>query len=565
MPPAPTSHGRWLLLGLLLVQGWSASPAGAQAEWGLSPEIPDDPPAVLAGPRQATVAANPVFGRFTSIQVNLNGSGANILEDAANEPSIAVHPFDHTRMAIGWRQFDSIRSNFRQAGFAYSTNSGANWTAGKIQPGVFRSDPVLGVDSDGDFFYLSLDSDFDSEVFPSLNHGVTWGAPVFAEGGDKPWMTIDRTGGPGQDHFYHAWSAGGFTTIPNFNRSINGGASFLPPSMVPNSPRFGTLDYAADGTLYIVGINDAMSGGIAVARSTDAQNGTTPTFTVAHPILGGTLRGGISPNPEGLLGQLWIAVDRSTGPRAGWIYVLASVLTATDPMDVHFIRSTDGGATWSAPVRVNDDPTGTRAHQWFGTMSVSPDGRIDAVWNDTRGSADSTISALYYSCSTDGGATWSANEQASPTWNSLVGFPRQKKIGDYYHMISDPGGADLAYAATFNNEQDIYYLRISPPLIAAVSGPSPASRLGPNLPNPFRSSTTIPFDVPAEGARVRLDVLDLGGRRVATLVDEFRSGGAKAVVWNGVDSQGETAAPGIYFYRFQGAGGVETRRLVLLR
>ena len=85
------------------------------------------------------------------------------------------------------------------------------------------------------------------------------------------------------------------------------------------------------------------------------------------------------------------------------------------------------------------------------------------------------------------------------------------------------------------------------------------------MPNPFRSSTTIPFDVPAEGARIRLDVLDIGGRCVATLVDEFRSGGRKSAMWTGVDSKGEAAAPGIYFYRFQGAGSVETRRLVLLR
>ena len=49
-----------------------------------------------------------------------------------------------------------------------------------------------------------------------------------------------------------------------------------------------------------------------------------------------------------------------------------------------FIRSTDHGATWNDPLRVNDDPQGNGAHQWFVTMSVAPNGRIDAIWNDTR-------------------------------------------------------------------------------------------------------------------------------------------------------------------------------------
>ena len=52
------------------------------------------------------------------------------------------------------------------------------------------------------------------------------------------------------------------------------------------------------------------------------------------------------------------------------------------------------------------------------------------------------------------------NIPISIEWNSLIGWPRQNKIGDYYHMISDVAAANLAYAATFNGEQDIYFIRI---------------------------------------------------------------------------------------------------------
>jgi hypothetical protein len=129
-------------------------------------------------------------------------------------------------------------------------------------------------------------------------------------------------------------------------------------------------------------------------------------------------------------------------------------------MDVMFARSADGGQTWSPPIRVNDDPAGTNAWQWFGTMSVAPDGRIDAIWNDTRSSGQANIGELYYSCSTDGGVTWSENIPLSPSFDSHVGWPQQDKLGDYYHMISDVVGANLAWAATFNGEEDIYFLRI---------------------------------------------------------------------------------------------------------
>ena len=270
-------------------------------------------------------------------------------------------------------------------------------------------------------------------------------------------------------------------------------------------------------------------------------------------------------NPAGLLGQLWIAVDRSNGPRAGWIYVLASVQTPTDPLDVEFIRSADGGTTWSTPVRVNTDPEGTRAFQWFGTMSVAPSGRIDVVWNDTRGSADSTRSALYYSSSTNGGLNWTPNEQVSPTWLSTVGFPNQSKIGDYYHMISDDDGADLAWAATFNNEQDVYYTRIPRATVSVADDVPRAVRLHPNSPNPFTSSTAIQFDVPASGARVKLEVFDATGQRVATLADRFTAGGPQVAHWAGKQADGRPATSGIYFCRYQVLGISETRKLMLLR
>lgn len=89
------------------------------------------------------------LGPYHSVQVHVDAFGNNIPGDAANEPSIAIDPFDPQRMAIGWRQFNSVESDFREAGIAFSTDAGNPWTfPGVLSPGVFGSDPVLAADAE---------------------------------------------------------------------------------------------------------------------------------------------------------------------------------------------------------------------------------------------------------------------------------------------------------------------------------------------------------------------------------------------------------------------------------
>jgi hypothetical protein len=225
------------------------------------------------------------------------------------------------------------------------------------------------------------------------------------------------------------------------------------------------MDVGPDGTLYLAGQTVTGGRGHLFSKSTNAQDPTqTPSFTPSQPVsLGGTAinSSNVNPGREAITGQVWVATDHSPTSSRGNVYMLSSVHpTGADPADVMFIRSTDQGDTWSDPIRVNNDSPDTNAYQWFGTMSVAPNGRIDAIWNDTRNDPTSRTSELTYAYSFDAGDTWLGNTPLSDPFDQSLGYPPSSKLGDYYDMISDNTGAYLAYAATFNGGQDVYFLRI---------------------------------------------------------------------------------------------------------
>jgi len=85
-----------------------------------------------------------------------------------------------------------------------------------------------------------------------------------------------------------------------------------------------------------------------------------------------------------------------------------------------------------------------------------------------------------------------------------------------------------------------------------------------NYPNPFNPLTTIQFELPAP-SRVKLDIFDTRGRRVATLVNRSYQAGIHKETWTGLNSAGSQVASGVYFYRITSDKDVETRRMLLLK
>jgi len=116
-----------------------------------------------------------------------------------------------------------------------------------------------------------------------------------------------------------------------------------------------------------------------------------------------------------------------------------------------------------------------------------------------------------------------------------------------YPMINIP----LRAVTTPNGESDLIGLPIT-------------NILKTNYPNPFNPSTTIAFDIAREGI-VALEIYNVKGQRVKTLVNSVYSAGSHSVVWNGDDSLGKAVSSGIYFYRMTTSGYVSVRKMILMK
>ena len=98
-----------------------------------------------------------------------------------------------------------------------------------------------------------------------------------------------------------------------------------------------------------------------------------------------------------------------------------------------------------------------------------------------------------------------------------------------------------------------------------LGGITPTSiALFPNYPNPFNSGTSIRYQL-HQPMHVSVQVYDVLGRKVSTLVDEWRGTGFHVVSWDGKTGNGSDAPSGIYFCRMTARDVTETRRMVLMR
>ncbi len=184
------------------------------------------------------------------------------------------------------------------------------------------------------------------------------------------------------------------------------------------------------------------------------------------------------------------------------------------------------------------DPVGSRA-VWFS----------GATWD---------VGTLYYPLAS---GPWT---RVQPTGTSPHGVVHASAV---YDTVTDAmivaGGinVDNPYYVTEPNHE-IWSLQWNRLPTAAGERPRSA-RAGAPYPNPFNPRTVVPFTLTRAG-RVRVDVFDVAGRRVTTLLHGSLGAGEHRIGWNGTDARGRAVASGVYFCRIVAPGLRATRKLVLV-
>jgi hypothetical protein len=85
-----------------------------------------------------------------------------------------------------------------------------------------------------------------------------------------------------------------------------------------------------------------------------------------------------------------------------------------------------------------------------------------------------------------------------------------------------------------------------------------------NYPNPFNPSTTIAYDLPTESI-VNITIYDMMGKKIKTLVNEYKAAGFKNIQWDGKNDKNESVSAGVYVYLLQTEKFRQNKKMILLK
>jgi putative cell wall-binding protein len=482
-----------------------------------------------------TAAGGQATGSTVRVGENIRvGTDADPLR-GRDAPAVAVNPADPRHIVLIDEDFIA-----GQCDYHVSFDGGRTWTDGHLQaPPDFANPPCRTFDSGG---------------YAHFNQSVAFGT------GQNVYVTFASHRGPQQrpesriiqgegDSILVARSTDGGRTFSQAVVAIQGSPESQPYYIRPGlgvepRPEGDRLYISAWGVLLTSGgagggggdrrlvTTVSHDGGVTWAPPVDAQGPGEAVREPTRPVVGsdgavyvGWRNRDAAPAPNHIVvaksvdqGATWTRSQAGevTGPgisnnggfprlainrRSNALYLVYQGLNWGD-LDIVFQRSTDGGQTWSAPLRVNDDAQGNGAIQLAPHISVAPDGRIDVVWFDRRGGytftgldpASRGAGDIYWASSSDGGQKFSTNRRVNDRALNLdVGL--NARVGSYiwYGPELAPLGDDRVVVvwgdprlgSVDTETQDIFMATVD----LAATGPAPVERLP--RPNPVNFSILL--------------------------------------------------------------------------
>ncbi len=213
--------------------------------------------------------------------------------------------------------------------------------------------------------------------------------------------------------------------------------------------------------------HDVQNNAIVEASSTDGGTSFGPTHTISPTKVAFDIAIPAQAS-RGALVYPACGADTSTRPNRGTLYCSWMDETSSNGTDIFVSRSTNNGVNWTAPMRVNDDPSGVANDQFNQWLAVDPsDGSVNLSWNDTRNDPAHLSTDIFYARSTDGGLSFTKNVQVTtaPTNESCCGADLGNQYGDYEGIAAMDGSIHPVWtdrrAAVVSLDEEIFTATIT--------------------------------------------------------------------------------------------------------
>ncbi|MDZ4664484.1 MAG: T9SS type A sorting domain-containing protein [Bacteroidota bacterium] len=446
------------------------------------------------------------------------------------EESLAIDPTNPNHLVVAWMKYIFLPAPASvMIATSTSTNGGLTWSTPinipHNKPAWTSADPTLAFKNDGTIYLGFIDSNNAKDsaavfVTKSTNGGTAWGplskvvdfndSPdlIF----DRPWLTVDNSGGPYNGYLYMATMSYKADPLPHhvyLTRSIDGGttwgAHLLVDNTIPLGPSvqaMGVPTVSKDGRLYIayLSYNPAQSLFPRFIYALSTDGGSSLTNSV---ILTGV---GTSITNDTLL-QYSYKLDAN--PTNSNNLVFSYVDKSNSDYDIYSANSNNGGINWNTAIRVSSDAINNGNNQDMLWANFSTTGKYAATWRDRRANsgAQNQPYKIWGSYSGDGGNSFSSNFQISQTDGHLQ-IPVDGV--DFLGCVLNDTIVYTSWADkrnTTSNQLFINKFKLS--TITSVSQEQ-LSKNGIKLfPNPNTGEFTIEFE---KAEQRKIEILDITGR-----------------------------------------------------